>query len=130
MFAIAAVSQSWGIGKDNRLLFHISADMKRFRALTLDKTVLMGRRTLESMPGGKGLPHDSAWIMLLLACGSLNLSKASQFGSPLAARRLVESIWSGRAAQGDKARCSFAWLISCLGVIGAPLGFLDPRTNC
>lgn len=57
MFAIAAVSQSWGIGKDNRLLFHISADMKRFRALTLDKTVLMGRRTLESMPGGKGLPH-------------------------------------------------------------------------
>ena len=57
MFAIAAVSQSWGIGKDNRLLFHISADMKRFRALTLDKTVLMGRRTLDSMPGGKGLPH-------------------------------------------------------------------------
>lgn len=57
MFAIAAVSQNWGIGKDNRLLFHISADMKRFRALTLDKTVLMGRRTLESMPGGKGLPH-------------------------------------------------------------------------
>ena len=57
MFAIAAVSQSWGIGKDNRLLFHISADMKRFRALTLDKTELKGRGTLESMPGGKGLPH-------------------------------------------------------------------------
>ncbi len=57
MFAIAAVSESWGIGKDNRLLFHISADMKRFRELTLGKTVLMGRKTLESMPGGKGLPH-------------------------------------------------------------------------
>ena len=57
MFAIAAVSQNWGIGKDNRLLFHISADMKRFRALTENKTVLMGRKTLESLPGGKGLPR-------------------------------------------------------------------------
>ena len=57
MFAIAAVSESWGIGKDNALLFHISADMKRFRQLTLGKTVLMGRKTLESMPGGRGLPH-------------------------------------------------------------------------
>lgn len=57
MFAIAAVSEHWGIGKDNRLLFHISADMKRFRALTEGKTVLMGRRTLESLPGSKGLPH-------------------------------------------------------------------------
>ena len=57
MFAIAAVSQNWGIGKDNRLLFHISADMKRFRALTENRTVLMGRKTLQSLPGGKGLPH-------------------------------------------------------------------------
>lgn len=56
MFAIAAVSENWGIGKDNQLLFHITADMKRFRQLTLGKTVLMGRKTLQSMPGGKGLP--------------------------------------------------------------------------
>lgn len=56
MFAVAAVSENWGIGKDNGLLFHISADMKRFRQLTLGKTVLMGRKTLESLPGGKGLP--------------------------------------------------------------------------
>lgn len=56
MFAIAAVSRNWGIGKDNALLFHISGDMKRFRTLTMGKTVLMGRKTLESMPGGKGLP--------------------------------------------------------------------------
>ena len=57
MFAIAAVSQNWGIGKDNHLLFHISADMKRFRELTEGKTVLMGRKTLQSLPGGKGLPR-------------------------------------------------------------------------
>lgn len=57
MFVIAAVSQNWGIGRDNRLLFHISADMKRFRTLTEGKTVLMGRKTLQSLPGGKGLPR-------------------------------------------------------------------------
>ena len=57
MYAIAAVDQHWGIGRDNALLFHISADMKRFRALTEGKTVLMGRKTLQSLPGGRGLPH-------------------------------------------------------------------------
>ena len=57
MYAIAAVDQNWGIGRDNALLFRIPADMKRFRALTEGKTVLMGRKTLQSLPGGRGLPH-------------------------------------------------------------------------
>ena len=56
MRAIAAVSENWGLGKDNDLLFHISADMKRFRSLTSGSTVIMGRKTLDSMPGGKALP--------------------------------------------------------------------------
>ena len=57
MFAIVCVSENWGIGKDGDLLFHIKDDLKRFRELTLDKSVLMGRKTLESLPGGKGLPR-------------------------------------------------------------------------
>ena len=56
MNAIAAVSLNWGIGKGNDLLFHISADMKRFRAMTSGGTVIMGRKTLDSMPGGSPLP--------------------------------------------------------------------------
>ena len=56
MNAIAAVSASWGLGKNNDLLFHISEDMKHFRALTAGGTVIMGRKTLDSMPGGKALP--------------------------------------------------------------------------
>lgn len=56
MNAIAAVSLNWGIGKGNDLLFHISADMKHFRAMTTGGTVIMGRKTLDSMPGGKPLP--------------------------------------------------------------------------
>ena len=56
MNAIAAVSENWGLGRGNDLLFHIGADMKRFRALTSGGTVIMGRKTLDSMPGGKALP--------------------------------------------------------------------------
>ena len=39
MTAIVCVSQSWGIGRDGALLFRISADHKRFRTLTVGKTV-------------------------------------------------------------------------------------------
>ena len=56
MNAIAAVSLDWGLGRENELLFHISEDMKRFRAMTGGGTVIMGRKTLDSMPGGKALP--------------------------------------------------------------------------
>ena len=56
MQAIVAVSENWGIGKDNELLFRISADLKRFKELTSGHTVLMGRKTLQTLPGGKGLP--------------------------------------------------------------------------
>ena len=47
---IVAVSEDWGIGKDNDLLWHISEDLKRFKALTTGNTVLMGKRTWESLP--------------------------------------------------------------------------------
>ena len=56
MNMIVAVASNWGIGKGNDLLFHISADMKRFRALTGGGTVIMGRKTLDSFPGGRPLP--------------------------------------------------------------------------
>lgn len=51
--AIAAVSENWGIGKDNDLLFNIPEDKKFFRRTTLNHTVVMGRKTLQSLPNGK-----------------------------------------------------------------------------
>ena len=51
--AIAAVSADWGIGKDGDLLFNIPEDKKHFRRTTLNHKVIMGRKTLESLPGGK-----------------------------------------------------------------------------
>jgi len=47
---IVAVSEEWGIGKDNDLLWHIPEDLKRFKRLTGGKAVIMGKRTWESLP--------------------------------------------------------------------------------
>lgn len=51
---IAAVDRRLAIGKGNALPWHLPADLKRFKALTLGKTVLMGRKTAESI--GRALP--------------------------------------------------------------------------
>ncbi len=57
MKIIVAVSANWGIGKKNKLLFSVPADMKFFRETTKDSVVIMGRKTLESFPGKKPLKN-------------------------------------------------------------------------
>jgi dihydrofolate reductase len=52
---IIATDSNWGIGKDNDLLYHLSADLKRFKTITSGKTIVMGRKTWESLP--KKLPN-------------------------------------------------------------------------
>ncbi len=47
---IVAIAENNAIGKDNRLLWHISADLKRFKRLTTGHTVIMGRNTYLSLP--------------------------------------------------------------------------------
>ena len=49
---IVAVADDLAIGKDNGLLCHIPGDLKRFKELTTGHTVIMGRKTLESLPNG------------------------------------------------------------------------------
>ena len=63
MQAIVCVGENWGIGRDGQLLFHLSADLKRFRELTLGKTVLLGSRTLATLPGGKPLPERRCVVL-------------------------------------------------------------------
>lgn len=55
MNLIVAVDKNWAIGKDNKLLVSIPQDMKFFRETTTGKVVVMGRKTLESFPGGQPL---------------------------------------------------------------------------
>lgn len=49
---IVAVDRQGGIGRDGDLLYHISADLRRFKQLTTGHPVIMGRRTFESLPNG------------------------------------------------------------------------------
>lgn len=49
---IAAVASNRGIGRDGQLAYHISPDLRRFKLLTMGHTVVMGRKTFESLPGG------------------------------------------------------------------------------
>ena len=53
---IAAIDNNRAIGYQNKLLFHIDEDMKHFKQLTTGHTIVMGRRTFESLPNG-ALPH-------------------------------------------------------------------------
>lgn len=51
MFSIiVAISKNRVIGKDNSLIWHIPEDLKRFKELTMGKTIVMGRKTFESLP--------------------------------------------------------------------------------
>ena len=52
---IAAVAQNNAIGKDNKLLWKLSGDMKMFKELTSNNIVIMGRKTFDSL--GKALPN-------------------------------------------------------------------------
>lgn len=63
MQAIVCASENWGIGLDNRPLFHISADRKRFRELTTGKTLILGTRTLAGFPGGMPLPDRRCVVL-------------------------------------------------------------------
>ena len=56
MNAIVAVDATWAIGCQGDLLFSLPTDMRRFRTLTMGGTVILGRKTLDSFPGGKPLP--------------------------------------------------------------------------
>ena len=56
MNLIVAVDKNWAIGHENDLLFSLPGDMKHFRTLTTGGTVIMGRKTFESLPKG-ALPN-------------------------------------------------------------------------
>lgn len=47
---IAAVAKNNAIGKDNKLLWHLPEDLKRFKEITMGHTIIMGRKTFQSLP--------------------------------------------------------------------------------
>lgn len=63
MNLIVAVDKNWAIGKENKLLVSIPQDMKFFRETTIGKVVVMGRKTLESFPGGQALKQRTNIVL-------------------------------------------------------------------
>src|SRR5947209_17855462 len=64
---VVARAQNGVIGRDGKLPWHLSADLKRFKTLTMGSVMVMGRKTFESLPGllpGRRhivLTHDPEW---------------------------------------------------------------------
>ena len=75
---IAAVDRQKGIGYQNKLLFWLPNDLKRFKALTTGNTIIMGRNTFESLPKG-ALPNRRN--VVLSSRSNLSLPGAEVFPS-------------------------------------------------
>jgi dihydrofolate reductase len=58
---VVAVAENGVIGKDNQLLWKLSADLKRFKAITSNHYILLGRKTFESI--GKPLPNRTSLVI-------------------------------------------------------------------
>ena len=63
MNCIVNVTERWGIGMEGRLAVSIRADLHRFRDLTMGHTVVLGRRTLATFPGGRPLKNRQNIIL-------------------------------------------------------------------
>lgn len=87
---IAAIDLRRGLGFRGEMLFHIREDLRRFKALTTGHTVIMGRRTFESLPGG-ALPNrrnivlsrsSDLWVPGAETAPSLEAALAMTAGEP------------------------------------------------
>jgi dihydrofolate reductase len=63
MKAILAADEGWGIGNRGKLLVSIPADMRFFQRMTTGNIVVMGRKTLESFPGGRPLKNRTNIVL-------------------------------------------------------------------
>lgn len=89
MNAIVVADRNWAIGRDGGLLFSLPTDMKRFRSLTMGGAVILGRKTLESFPGGRPLP------------GRKNIVITRQKGLSVEGAAVVSSLAEALEAAGD-----------------------------
>jgi len=85
---VVAISENNAIGKDNQLLWHLPADLKHFKNKTTGKTIIMGRKTYDSI--GKPLPNRR------------NIVITRQQGLYLAGIEVVNSLDEGLALCRDE----------------------------
>ena len=68
IFHVVAMARNRVIGKNNKLPWHFSSDLKHFKELTTGSTVIMGRKTFESI--GKPLPNRENFVLSRTQSGS------------------------------------------------------------
>lgn len=85
---VAALDRRRAIGRDGGMPWHLPADLRRFRSLTMGKPVLMGRRTAQSI--GRALP------------GRENLVLTRQPSAPFGGQHVVRSVEAAIALAGER----------------------------
>lgn len=106
---IAAVARNRAIGRDNKLIYWLPDDLKRFKTLTTGHTIIMGRRTFESLPKG-ALPNRRN--VVLSRDASLSLEGCECFVS------LDEALASCKADED-------VYIIGGASVYGQAIGVAD-----
>lgn len=84
---VVAVDLQGGMGKDNKLLCHLPADLKQFKTLTLGKPIIMGRKTFDSI--GKVLPGR---VNIILSRQDIEIEGALVMGSLDEALQLTSGL--------------------------------------
>lgn len=82
---IAAMARERVIGRDNRIPWHLPADLAHFRRLTLDRPLVLGRRTWESLPG----PLPRRRLVVVSREPGFTVAGAEVVASPAAALALL-----------------------------------------
>jgi dihydrofolate reductase len=88
LVAVAAVARNGVIGADNRLPWRVSSDLKHFKALTMGKPLILGRRTFQSL--GRPLPGRS--IIVITRDPQFSAAGVEIAGSPLEALALARQL--------------------------------------
>lgn len=97
MKLIAAFGENLELGKDNRLLWHLSSDLRRFKALTIRQTVVMGSRTFQSIIDqlGKPLPHRKHLVLTRSSIATSHYSEVTYINnvSQITEYAVAENTW-------------------------------------
>lgn len=89
---VAALDRDYAIGRDNALPWHLPADLQRFKALTMGKPMLMGRKTAQSL--GRALPGRDNLVLTRAA--------AAPFDGMIAVASVEHALDHARAQQAGE----------------------------
>ena len=92
---IAALSRNRAIGRNNAMPWHLPADLKRFKALTLGHPVIMGRKTWDSILASLGKPLPGRTSIVLTRSEGAVMPGATVAGSMAAAIVAAGAVGSG-----------------------------------